>query len=113
MSLIQNAIELIQGDSSDIYEFSSDDFPDLSSIDWVGSFSIREKSVTGTVQTSGTLLKNETNTAFIFHITPTVSDTLTPGLKFLSIEVKNLSLNFRQEIVQIAMNVKASGVLNA
>ena len=113
MSLIQNAIEIIQGDSSDIYEFSSDDFPDLSSVEWIGSFSIREKSVTGTIQTSGTLLKNETNNAFVFHITPDVSATLTPGLKFLCIEVKNLTLNFRQEIVQIQMNVKASGVLNA
>jgi len=113
MSLIKNTIELTIGDSSDIYEFSSDDFPDLSSVDWVGAFSIRDKTITGTSLLSGTLTKNEDNTAFIFQILPTESATLTAGLRFLSIEIKNLSLNFRREIVQVQMNIKASGVTNA
>lgn len=112
-SLIQNTIEIVQGDSSDIYEFSSDDFPNLSSADWTSKFSIRDKTVKGTELATGDLTKNEDNTAFIFQLTPTVSASLTPGLRHLSIEVKNLTLNFRQEIVQVILNVKDSGVSNA
>ena len=113
MSLIQNTIEIIQGDSSDIYEFSSDDFPDLSSLDWVGTYTVRDKNVKGTILLTGSLTRNEAATAFTFQLTPTESATLTPGIRFLSIELKNLVLGFRQEIVQVTLMVKDSGVLNA
>lgn len=45
-------------------------------------------------------------------ITITKGATWTAGVRFLSIEIKNLSLNFRREIVQVQMNIKASGVTN-
>jgi len=110
MSLIKKPIELIVGESSDIYEFSSDDFPDLSSDDWVSEFTLRTKDVKGAIETSGSINKNQDKTAFVFQLIPSDTASLTPGLKFLSIDVKNTTINFRQEIVQIALNLKASGI---
>lgn len=110
MSLIQS-IELIQGDSSDIYEFSSDDFPDLGDVNWVSSWNIREKNIDGVVLASGELTKKTDLTAFVFQVLPTESSTITPGKQFLTIEVKNTSVNFNLEIVQCYITIKKQGVI--
>jgi len=110
MSLIKNTIELIAGESSDIYQFSSDDFPDLSSPNWVSEFTIRTKNVKGEIEASGNIEKNNDQTAFVFQLKPEDTMNLTPGLKFLSIDVKNSEINFRREIVQVNLNLKPSGM---
>lgn len=113
-----SSISLVAGDSSDIYYFSSPDFTDFADENWVGKAIIRNKSVTGDEVLSIDLIKEEDETdplvmpKFIFKITPTQSATLIAGNYYLIIEIKNLSLNFRRELVRAKLQISASGVSN-
>lgn len=111
MASLIESIELVEGDSSNVYTFGSDDFPDISSVNWDSSLVIREKSITGAVVLTRALLKNQANTRFVFQLTPTETDTLNSGRYYLSISVFNLSIDFRREVVQAPLVIKASGIL--
>ena len=111
MSLIKN-IEIIQGDSSDIYTFASTSFPDFSDVNWVGAAVIRQSTIDGTVLLTIPLTKSTDNTQFVFAINPTDSASLPVGRLYIAIEIKNMALNFRREVVQTVLKVIASGVEN-
>jgi len=108
MSLI-NSITLIKGDSSDIYSFNSPDFTDFTDVNWVGTWTIRDKSLTGTLIKSGSLTKTPDNTAFVFRLLPEESN-IPAGKYFLSIEISNLVEGFRREVVQCSLTIKQDGV---
>lgn len=108
MSLI-NGITLIKGDSSDIYSFNSPDFTDFSDVNWTGTWTIRDKGLSGPVVKTGSLTKTPDNSAFVFRLLPDESNI--PASKyFLSIEIANLVEGFRREVVQCALTIKPEGV---
>jgi len=111
MSLIKE-ITLIKGDSSDIYTFSSPDFTDFSDPKWIGKYTIREKNIKGEVIHDGILSKSEEGDEFIFNLIPSVSDEIPVGKQFLTIEVENLEVQFRREIVQCVLTILQDGVDN-
>ena len=109
MSLIKE-INLIRGDSSDIYTFSSPDFPDFSEDEWVGRWNIREANIKGNVMKEGTLSKSPDGDMFIFRLLPQQTDNLEPSKYFLTIEIENLEQAFRREIVQCALSIRQDGI---
>lgn len=110
MSLIES-MEIVSGDSSDIYEFSSPDFSGFDTDpDWEGNWNIRFESITGDIAIAG-LMTKETD-KFIFLLDPIDSATLDPGGYFLTMEIKNLTLDYRREIVQCKLKVTTSGYDN-
>lgn len=112
MASLIESIELISGDSSDIWEFSSPDFTGFDTDpEWEGNWSIRNESVSGTEVLTGVLVKSEDT--FTFLLTPIESASLEPGSYFLTIEIKNLTLNFRRELVQCKLKITVSGYDNA
>lgn len=111
-SAVRN-IKLIKGDNSNLYEFALEGFPDLSSLDWRGDYTIRKGNVSGDVLLQGILSKNTDNTAFLFILTPTESETLPLGSLYLSIQVANAEVlphPISSEIVQCQLTVVAGGV---
>ena len=110
MSLIES-IELVEGDSSDIYTFSSSDFPDLSDANWQSTLSVRERNITGVEVLNRSLTKSGDNTQFIFQLSPTETDNLGAGRFFVTISLFNLSLGFRREVVQCQLGIEESGLL--
>ena len=114
MSLVQS-ISMIKGESSDIYMFSSEDYPIFDS-NWIANVVIRDNNINGSVVLSRSLSKNTAtstllaDSAFVFQITPTESDMLGVGRFFISIEVRNDTISFNKEIVQTSLTLKESGI---
>ena len=67
-------------------------------------------SGSNTITVTGSATFADIQTAFVFQLKPEDTMNLTPGLKFLSIDVKNSEINFRREIVQVNLNLKPSGM---
>ena len=114
MSLIAS-MKIIKGDNSSQEIFSLPDFPDISSVNWIGHYTIRENnSLVGTILQEADLIKSTDNTSFIFYLKPTDCNSLEVGKYKLSIELKNLTLSMpvRLEVVQCTLTVTASGVTN-
>lgn len=114
MNSLIKRIELVQGDNSDQHSFSIPSYPDLTSTDWVGIYTIRDKNIKGSVVSSGFLGKSDDFSEFVFYLSPDITASLPIGSLFLSIELKNQTLAnpFRQEIVQCVFKVNPSGVTN-
>lgn len=114
MSLIKT-LRIIKGDNSSKYSFNIKEFPDISSINWIGAYTIRTKNIEGEVVLSGNLLKSTDNTSFVFYLQPANTDLLEAGRYHLSIELKNLidyDDKIRIEVVQSPLTITKSGVLN-
>ena len=114
ISLIHD-IDIVQGDSSEEHAFILDGFPDLSDINWIAQYTVREGGLKGRIVQDSTYLgKDTTNAAFVFYLSPTVTSVLPVGKLFLIIEVRNLALQnpFRQEVVQCPLIIRTSGVVN-
>ena len=107
-SLIEEDITLVQGDSSDISTIYAKDYPILDN-DWNAKFTITSSD--GTIVLQRDLPKNTAttnepaNSYFIFQILPNESETLNIGKYILAIQVENLSLGHRREIVQTKLNI--------
>lgn len=120
MTSLINTTRIVQGDSSDIYYFSSPDFTDFSDANWQANAVIRSGKISGNEIITIPLSKNDglepeafpPNSRFVFKIDPDDSATLPTGSLHMSIEVKNLVLSFRREIVQTVLIVEESGVTN-
>lgn len=116
MSLIEE-FEIVKGDSSDVYMFNSKDYP-VFDANWSASYNIREKDVNGTVLVQRDLSLNAASadlvadSNFVFQIYPTESDLLPVGKHFLTVEIKNLSINYREELVQSKIKVLPNGIDN-
>ena len=113
-TLVQN-INLIKGESSDIYQFSSKEYPTFDN-DWVGNLVIRKNTIGGDVVLARSLPKNEAtenslaDSSFVFQLTPNESDLIGVGRFFISIEIRNDVKNFNKEIVQTGFTIKESGI---
>ena len=115
-SLIEEEICLVEGDSSNIYTFSSTDFPDISAGDWSSLMNVRVGSIEGTVSLTRALVK-DTSTAgtaedphkFVFQLTPTETDALGVDRFYVTIGIFNLAIDFRREVVQTPLRVLESG----
>lgn len=107
---------LIEGESSDIYTFSSTDFPDISSANWDSLLNVRVGGIEGTVSLTRALTK-DTSTAgtaedphkFVFQLTPSETTALTAARFYVTISIFNTTLDFSRELVQAPLRVEASG----
>ena len=108
-------VNIIQGDSSDIYEIRVKDengaFYDISDMDWVGTLVVRKTLGAGATEISRSMPKSNDGKRFLGQIQPSESNVLTIGNYFLILEVENLSLviPFRKED-QIRINITEQGV---
>lgn len=111
-------IELVQGDSSNLWFFGLPDGSVLGA-DWIGKYTIRADF--GTValveralpKNSGTGFgdKYTANTKFVFQIYPSESANLTVGEKYIvGVEIKNDTIPYRSEVAQFRVKVRGSVV---
>lgn len=109
--------ELIMGTSSDIYMFSTDMADDLSN-GWEAKYTIAENLEDPNPLVERALPLNDgsdgspENSAFVFQILPHESTILTPGKKYwVSVEIKNGSIQYNAEVAQFRLKIKPQGVL--
>ena len=102
-SLISD-MEIIQGDSSDIFTFGESTGAVLDA-NWTASFSILSDYGTSPI-VNRTLPKDAGLTNFIFQIYPSESAILTPNTKYIvGVQIINTSLNYNAEVAQFKLKV--------
>ena len=107
-------VGIVQGDSlNPTYVFSIPAFPDLTSNDWIGRFTIRKGSISGPILLENSLAKSDDLSKFVFTISPTETASIPVGNHFLSVELKNLAIGpaVRLEIVQCPIVIGQSGTV--
>jgi len=118
------AINIIKGDSSEIYVFESSDVGTFDA-SWVARFVV-SATLGSTALLSGSLPKNlasadaEANTQFVLQLTPAQTSVLTEGKYVLTVEVKQLGgsplggspeiVLFRREVMQENLTIKKQGI---
>ena len=108
--------DLIRGTSSDINMFSTDMTDDLTG--WVATYTIALELEDSNPLVSRLLPMNDgtdgtpANSAFVHQILPHESEILTAGQKYwVTIEIKNVTIDYNAEVVQYKLKVKPQGVL--
>lgn len=112
-------IELIQGDSSNIWFFGLPDGAILDSnweakytiIDDFGKTPLIERTLP---KNSGTGFgdKYTANTKFVFQIYPSESAILSENVKYIvGVEIKNTTIPYRSEVAQFKVKVKPSATV--
>ena len=108
--------ELIRGTSSDINMFSTDMAEDLTG--WEATYTISE-----TLEDVNPIIRRDlplndgtdgtpANSSFVHQILPSESSVLIPNNKYwVSIEIRNPSLNYNAEVAQYKLKIKPQGVL--
>lgn len=107
-------LELIKGDSSDIWFFGLPDNSVLG-VNWTAKYAIVSDFGTASI-VERTLDKNSgtgagdtytAGTKFVFQISPTESALLTAGEKYIvAVEIKNDTIPYRGEIAQFKIKIK-------
>jgi hypothetical protein len=117
ISLIDD-LELIQGDSSDLYFIGVKDNR-LFFNGWEAEFAIIEdfglSPIVSRILPINTGVgegdKYTAGSKFIFQITPTESEQLTAGQKYIvSIRIKNDTIPYSKEIAQFKIKIKPAGI---
>lgn len=116
-------IEIVQGDSSDIYTFESADIS-VFDAEWSASWAVTSKLGESPLLT-GDLDKNELIPAsgndpevpagsyFILQLSPADTEQLSPGTWYVTVQVKRTvsgTLVFRREVMQQKIKIKPQGV---
>lgn len=112
-------LELIQGDSSNIWFFG---LPDESSLElnWQAKYTIiSDFGVAAEVErnlplNSGTGTGDiyPANSKFVFQIYPTESILLNPNQKYIvGVEIRNDTISYRSEVAQFKLKIKPSAML--
>jgi len=108
--------DLVRGTSSDINMFSTDMTDDLTG--WEASYTIAESLEDPNPIISRALPLNDgsdgtpANSAFVHQILPHESLVLEPGKKYwVSIEIKNDSIQYNAEVAQYKLKILPQGVL--
>jgi hypothetical protein len=112
-------IELIQGDSSDIWFFGLPDGSDLSGGDWNAVYAVLTDFGTTPIIERALPLNDGTgegdsypaSTKFVFQITPDESALMESSTKYqVVVQVNNLTIPYRGEIAQFKAKIKPQGV---
>lgn len=112
-SLISDG-ELVQGSSSDITLFNTDMASDLSQ-GWSASYTIRPNFGEPAIVERDLPLNDElpgvpANSSFVHQILPSESQLLSPGKYIVSIEIRNDSMNYSEEVAQFKLKILPQGV---
>lgn len=107
-------ITIIQGDSSDIYQFSSAEVATLDT-NWTANYNVL--AVLGdqsSMLLSGNLDKSVDEAYFIFQLLPADTEQLDVGKYYLSIQIQqdngSGTLLFRKEVMQAKLIITKQGV---
>lgn len=90
--------KITRGDSSRLYEFSVEEFPDISSLNWIGRKGV-VRSLGETPLINEAIEKDSESTKFLGFLTPEETSSLEPGRYLLIFELQNLSITppYREE----------------
>jgi len=113
-------LEIIQGDSSDIFFLGNSDGSQLDNGDWSAKYTILSDFESSPIVSrdlplnsgNGTGDTYTTGTKFVFQITPDECSVLTAKQKYIvCIEVRNDTIPYKGEIAQFKLKVLPQGVV--